>query len=339
MSASIRPIRVLALSFIRARCRTLTTNTITTKNFNQHNNQQQASHLNLPQYPWSRRFFSTQGSSNKSTTDNNDDKDNKNRVRLSRLLSQHTQRLAISRREAERLIKLGEVTVAGQVITSPHYWLNWDDLMPTINRPGLIKVSGKGVALSPGHAAGTNNNTTDRRVWLVNKLRGEVVADFDPQGRPSLMERLHHSGVGKRGKQQRSHLKPIGRLDMTTEGLILVTTCGHYARDMELPTNQLHRTYRVRVHGLLTRYKVQAIQRGLRIDTKDSNEVTRYGPMKVHMQLPKGQKNNKRGTNTWITISCTEGKNRQIRNVLKHLGCKLCDALLVDYFLRQQTWL
>jgi 23S rRNA pseudouridine2605 synthase len=265
-----------------------------------------------------------------------------NHVRLSKLLSQHTQSLAISRREAERLIKMGDVTVAGQTITSPHFLVNWDDVLPNIQTPGIVKVHGKGVRLTPPkhkHNNENNNNNNndatnrdDRRIWIVHKLKGEVVAEFDPQGRPAMMERLIRSGVGKLGKNQRSHVKPIGRLDMMTEGLILVTTCGQYAREMELPYHKFHRTYRVRVHGPLTKYKIQTIQRGISIrkasgkdgegDTVNTGHATRYAPMKVDFDVAKGRKRPGTSTNSWITITCTEGKNRQIRNVLQHLGCK-----------------
>jgi hypothetical protein len=145
-----------------------------------------------------------------------------NHVRLSKLLSQHTQSLAISRREAERLIKMGDVTVAGQTITSPHYLVNWDDVLHNIQTPGTVKVHGKAVRLiPPQNKEDINNNNThrdDRRIWIVHKLRGEVVTEFDPQGRPSLMERLTRSGIGKLGKHQCAHVKAIGRLDMMTEG-------------------------------------------------------------------------------------------------------------------------
>lgn len=308
----LSPLRIFARVGGRKRCRSVSTLTIPSQILQQYN------HGTVRVYPthWRRHYFSTE-STDESTSKSKED----NTVRLSKLLSQHTQRLAVSRREAERLIKFGDVTVAGQVITSPHFLLNWGDLLPTIDRPGLIKVSGKAVALeTPSQDKSSSTDNKDRRVWAVHKLRGEVVADFDPQGRPSMMERLVQSGVGKKGKKQRSHIKSIGRLDMTTEGLILVTTCGQYAREMELPSTQIHRTYRVRVHGLLTRYKVEAIQRGIRIDGKGGT-VTRYGPMKVDMKAPKGR-GRQRSTNTWLTITCTEGKNRQIRNVLQHLGCK-----------------
>ena len=153
------------------------------------------------------------------------------------------------------------------------------------------------------------------------------MAEFDPQGRPSMMERLSHGGIGKNSsKNQRYHLKPIGRLDMMTEGLILVTTSGSYARDMELPHHQFHRTYRVRVHGQLTQHKVLTMQKGLRMEDKESGMVTRFSPMKVEVEG--STKRRRHSTNKWLRISCTEGKNRQIRKVLQYLGSTYSRKLL-----------
>ena len=236
-------------------------------------------------------------------------------IRLSKLISQHTQNLAISRREAERLIRGGDVTVAGTTITSPHFLVDWKDL----SSPGIVQVLGKPVAFLSEQQAQQQQKqevaNAATKVWIVHKLKGEVVAEHDPQGRPSMLERLMQGGVGKQGKKQRHHLKPIGRLDIPTEGLILVTNDGKYAREMELPSNELHRTYRVRVHGPLSHYKIKAMQRGISIADPKDGKLTRYAPMKV---LVEGRPS--KGTNTWIQITCTEGKNRQIRNVLKHLG-------------------
>ncbi|CAB9502011.1 Ribosomal large subunit pseudouridine synthase B [Seminavis robusta] len=237
-------------------------------------------------------------------------------VRLSKLLSQHSSNLAISRREAERLIQGGHVTVAGQVMTSPHFLVE-----PTRN---TVKVHGKVVQLLSSSTSTSETNSS--KIWIVHKLKGELVADFDPHGRPTMMERLIRSGVGQ-NKKQKLHIKPIGRLDMMTEGLMLVTTSGRYARDMELPVHQLHRTYRVRVHGPLTRYKIQAIQRGITI-TNDGTGGTRYSPMKVQLEQHRQRRSS---TNSWITISCTEGKNRQIRNVLQHLGLTVTRLIRISF--------
>lgn len=159
------------------------------------------------------------------------------------------------------------------------------------------------------------------RIWLAHKLTGEVVADDDPYGRPSLMQRLRIGGVGKSNKKKSRrgdsgvHLKPVGRLDMMTEGLIVVTNDGRYAREMELPSNGLHRTYRARVHGRITSQKLKAIRSGCEVNN------VKYRGMKVNIEAATGgMRRRERATNTWLRITCVEGKNRQIRKVLEHLG-------------------
>jgi 23S rRNA pseudouridine2605 synthase len=104
------------------------------------------------------------------------------------------------------------------------------------------------------------------RVWIVHKLSGEVMSERDPQGRPSLVDRLKQSGLGL-------HLMLIGRLDMTAEGLILLITDGAYAREMELPCNHVHRSYRVRVHGNLTPHKLKAVRLGITIKNVQYNRM------------------------------------------------------------------
>lgn len=211
----------------------------------------------------------------------------------------------MSRKEAERQILCGNVTFAGETVTSPMKLIDPAELYP-----GILKIGKKAVLIN-----GDKNEPLEKektRVWVVHKLSGEIVGENDPHGRPSMIHRLMRGGVGRRGKDRKNrvHLKPVGRLDMSTEGLILVTNDGDYARQLELPKNQLHRSYRVRVHGLLSAYKLERIRRGLTVDG------IRYRGMHVENQRLG------RGTNHWITITCTEGKNRMIRKVLKYLGRK-----------------
>jgi 23S rRNA pseudouridine2605 synthase len=227
-------------------------------------------------------------------------------IRLSKLISQHSTNLAISRRETERMIRLGEVTVAGEQITSPHFLLSLKDAI------SAIKVSGKLVKISE-----TATELKKTRVWLVHKLAGEIVSEQDPQGRPSLLDRLRRGGVGNKS----DHLNAIGRLDMSTEGLILVTNDGGYKREMEIPSNQMHRVYRVRVHGELTPYKLKAIRAGMTI------EGTRYKGMIVELEATRGASS----TNNWIRLTCVEGKNRQIRKILNHLGLNVTRLIRVSY--------
>ena len=245
-------------------------------------------------------------SSNSSNSSNSNNKAQKQTEqqkpeRLSKVLST-APNLTLSRREAERLIRSGQVTLAGQIVTQPHLLLTSKEIQS-------VRLRGKFVQQATDSEMAVNNT----RVWLVHKLAGELVADFDPLQRPLLLDRLRRGGVGRDNKNRTWHLKPIGRLDVSTEGLIVVTNDGAYAREMELPSRQLHREYRVRVHGLLAPYKLTRIERGMAI------EGVRYRGMKVHVDKIKRKKAS--STNQWITITCTEGKNRQVRNVLQHLGC------------------
>jgi len=271
----------------------------------------------------------------------------KNGIRLSKLLSHDaTKNLALSRRQAERLIRGGEVTLAGKIIQTPMLLVDFDEILASSaeNRP-MIKLSGKPVLFDPSIASTTsttsssvNNNdvnqqqqqspSLDPRVWAVHKLKGEVVTENDPYERPSLIERLKQSGVGKtrRGgkhKRQQIHLKPIGRLDMPTEGLILVTNDGGFAREMELPSSKIHRVYRVRVHGRLTPYKLDHIRRG-----RVQHENVRYPPMQVALEKKRARA---ASSNTWLRVTCAEGKNRQVRNVFAALGVTVTRLIRVAY--------
>lgn len=246
-------------------------------------------------------------------------------------MSQHAG-LGLSRNAAERLIRSGEVTIAGEVFDQPQRMIDLEEFLTRSQEGGEkqvlpLKVKGKAVRLhlhdfleqklSTTEIEGSSKNKPNKTlVLLVHKLKGELVADSDPHGRPCMMERLMQSGLGKRGGTKLlQHWKPIGRLDMMTEGLILVTNDGEYARQMELPVNQVHRTYRVRVHGILSDHKLSRIQRGVTVDG------VRYSPMKVQSDTLMARRRQP-STNSWLQVTCCEGKNRQIRNVFKYLGCK-----------------
>jgi len=259
-------------------------------------------------------------------------------IRLSKLISAYGKNMQMSRRSAEALVRDGLVTIAGNTVTDPSYQIS---IYEAMQGGGIVKVNGNRLLFPIGEGGltssmqydfeQTTNKGTDlqvstpfkTRVWIAHKLPGELVADFDPEGRPTLLERLKRGGVGKPSRkafksgQTSLHLKAVGRLDMLTEGLILVTNDGGYAREMELPVNRLHRTYRARVHGLVTLGKLDAMRKGLEIDG------IRYKGMKVNLEMTRsGTRTKGGGTNSWLRITCCEGKNRQIRKVLDHLGCE-----------------
>ena len=230
----------------------------------------------------------------------------KTTVRLSKLLSHDATNVTLSRRQAERRIRDGEVTLAGKVVQTPQLLVDFDEIVTnsTENKP-LIKLAGKPILFNPALMSANSDQEQSAlvpKIWAVHKIKGEVVTEDDPHGRPSLIERLKRSGVGRikqggKRNQRRFHLKPIGRLDMPTEGLILVTNDGAFARQMELPSSKIHREYRVRVHGRLTSYKLDRIRRGgIEYDN------VRYPSMKVSVEKPR--KSRATSSNTWLRGKC-----------------------------------
>ena len=259
-------------------------------------------------------------------------KDTTNCIRLSKLLSHDSANLTLSRRQAERHIRDGQVTLAGKVVTIPQTLVAYDEItsFSSKNSSPLLKLKGKPVIFNPSSSITSSSSTDNQheksiKVWAVHKVSGEVVAENDPHNRPSLMERLQRSGVGKSRKGGKLHLKPIGRLDIPTEGLMLITNDGDFSREMELPSNKIHRIYRARVHGRLTSYKLDRIRKGgIEFDN------VRYSAMKVAIEKPK-RSNKPTSTNTWLKVTCTEGKNRQIRNVFKALGLSVTRLIRIQY--------
>jgi 16S rRNA uridine-516 pseudouridylate synthase and related pseudouridylate synthases len=189
-------------------------------------------------------------------------------IRISKLIASHGLNMQMSRKSAEMLIQTGQVTLRGEIVDDPGYKISVAEALNGIKVAGRLlrlpnptKKEEEGATEMKVQPEETTEGTQQNhqsivspfvktRVWLAHKLSGELVAEHDPQGRPSLIERLERGGVGKRKKGKKGkdfqpvHLKPIGRLDMITEGLVLVTNDGQYKREMELPANQLHRTYR-----------------------------------------------------------------------------------------------
>lgn len=264
-------------------------------------------------------------------------------MRLAKLIATQGTNMQMSRRSADMLIGAGQVTLAGELLVDPSYKISIKDAY------NGIKVSGRLLRLpdlSPkkiDNPRTSMDNDTDpfknreaivqpmrTRVWLAHKLAGELVSEHDPKGRPSLIERLERGGVGKpkKGKKknhQQIHLKAVGRLDMITEGLILITNDGQYKREMELPSNILHRTYRVRVHGRVTPGKLNALRNGVNINGNF------YKGMKVNIETNKGNRAKGGNTNMWLRITCVEGKNRQIRRTLDYLGLKVTRLIRISF--------
>jgi 23S rRNA pseudouridine2605 synthase len=194
-----------------------------------------------------------------------------------------------SRRDAERLIADGRVTLNRRRVETP----------ATFVRPGdLVAVDGRPVA--PPERT---------RLFRYHKPPGLVTTHRDPQGRPTVFERLP-TGLPR--------LVSVGRLDLTSEGLLLLTNDGALARRLELPAQGWLRRYRVRVYGKLDERDLAALARGVTIDG-----IT-YGPIEAGVD-------SRRGLISWLTVSLREGKNREIRRVLEHLGLQVTRLIRVAH--------
>ena len=211
-----------------------------------------------------------------------------------------------SRREAERLIAAGQVAVDGKILTSPA--LNVTDA----NR---ITVNGKviGTAEEP-------------RVWRYHKPAGVITTTSDPQGRPTVFQKL---------PPEMPRTVSVGRLDFNTEGLLLLTNDGELARHLELPKNAWLRRYRVRVYGDVKPKKLAALAEGVTISG------IRYEPMKVEIEQEKRNANPQdveakakpasAPKNVWLTVTIREGKNREVRKVMEHLDLQVTRLIRVAF--------
>ena len=194
-----------------------------------------------------------------------------------------------SRREAEAWIAAGRVAVNGAKITSPA--LN-------VTPADKIVVDGKPL---PG--------AERTRLFLYHKPRGLVTTSSDPQGRPTIFGAL---------PQDLPRLISIGRLDLSTEGLLLLTNDGGLARALELPSTAWLRRYRVRAHGKVTQADLDALRDGVTVDGIN------YGPIEAVLDR-------EQTSNVWITFGIREGKNREVRNVLRHLGLQVARLIRVSF--------
>jgi 23S rRNA pseudouridine2605 synthase len=194
-----------------------------------------------------------------------------------------------SRREAERWIVEGRVSVDGHKLDSPAV---------LVTEASRIVVDGKPL---PGR---------DRtRLWRYHKPLGLVTSHKDPQGRPTVFASLP-AGLPR--------VISIGRLDLNSEGLLLLTNDGGLARRLELPATGWTRRYRARVHGAVDAAALAKLENGVTV------AGVHYGPIRA--TLDKVQ-----GSNAWLTVAITEGKNREVRKVLDYLGLTVTRLIRVAY--------
>ena len=151
------------------------------------------------------------------------------------------------------------------------------------------------------------------RLFLFHKPAGLITAERDPAGRPTIYTALRNAlppGTGR--------VMPIGRLDLNTEGLLLLTNDGEFKRQLELPASGVPRTYRARAFGDINQNQLEDLIDGVEI------EGIRYGRIDANMERRSGR-------NQWIEMTLTEGKNREVRRVLEHLGLKVSRLIRVAY--------
>jgi len=194
-----------------------------------------------------------------------------------------------SRREAEAWIAAGRVAVNGAKIASPA--LN-------VTTADKIVVDGKPL---PG--------AERTRLFLYHKPRGLVTTSADPQGRPTIFGAL---------PKDLPRLISVGRLDLSTEGLLLLTNDGGLARALELPATGWLRRYRVRAHGKVRQAQLDELRDGVTVDGVN------YGPIEATLDR-------EQTSNVWITFAIREGKNREVRNVLRHLGLHVARLIRVSF--------
>ncbi len=194
-----------------------------------------------------------------------------------------------SRREAERLIAEGRVAVNGRPLKTPAVTVGPDD---------AVTVDGQKLP-----------EKEPTRLFLFHKPKGLVTTARDPQGRPTVFSRL---------PENLPRLVSVGRLDINTEGLLLLTNDGGLARILELPSTGWLRRYRVRVHGTVDEASLLRLAEGVTVDG------VRYGPIEARLER-------RQGSNAWIMMGLREGKNREVKKVLAALGLEVTRLIRVSF--------
>ena len=195
-----------------------------------------------------------------------------------------------SRRDAERWIAEGRVSVNGKTLSTPAF---------TVGPGDKIIVDGKPLPVPEAP-----------RLFLYHKPVGLVTTARDEKNRPTVFAHLP-PGLPR--------VVSVGRLDLNSEGLLLLTNDGGLARYLELPVNAAKRCYRMRLHGAVKPERLASLREGITVDG------VRYGPIEARMQGPHS------GTNAWVVVTLKEGKNREIRKVMAHLGLQVSRLIRTSY--------
>ena len=198
-----------------------------------------------------------------------------------------------SRRDVERLIGEGRVAINGRMLDTP-----------------AVKVEPGDIVTVDGEVVG---EPEPARLFRYHKPVGLVTTHKDPAGRPTVFEALPE-GLPR--------LISVGRLDLNSEGLLLLTNDGGLARALEMPSTAIVRRYRARAHGRTTQEKLDTLKDGITV------EGVRYGPIEARLDKAK---EGPQGANLWLTVTLHEGKNREVRRVLEALGLKVNRLIRLAY--------
>jgi 23S rRNA pseudouridine2605 synthase len=219
-------------------------------------------------------------------TKNPDTRDQRPGERIAKLIARSG---ACSRRDAEKMIAEGRVAVNGEHIASPA--LN-------VMSDALITIDGKPLAAA-----------APPKLWRYHKPAGLVTTHRDPQGRPTVFSHLPPS---------MPRTMSIGRLDINSEGLLLLTNDGELARKLELPSQGWVRRYRVRLFGSVNQARLDQLAKGVTVDG------VRYQPVTAELERSKGPY-------SWAMVSLREGKNREIKRLMEHLSLKVARLIRISF--------
>lgn len=194
-----------------------------------------------------------------------------------------------SRRDAEKLIAEGRVALDGETVTTPALRVGADQ---------IVSVDGKPLA-----------EPENTRLWRYHKPQGLVTTHKDPEGRPTVFQNLPKS---------LPRVVSVGRLDVNSEGLLLLTNDGALARRLELPAAGWNRKYRVRLFGKVAQVDLDRLAEGITIDG------VKYGPVIADLERTKGMY-------SWAAVMLKEGKNREVKRLMEHLGLKVARLIRIQF--------